>query len=278
MVSWLLYKPSTDENQEKPLIINFKPITILNMKKVVLTTLCLLLALTFTTKSFAQVEDENAFSFSVGLNQDAFFGFYPTVTGSYLLSEKVDFTFYGILWAGGTGAAWGNWTEFGVGANFRAGNLDINPQLGFTMGNLLSSHAVAPGIIGDGIVPNLTLGYEDKLFEGEFYGGLYTALRNKAPQGGETANYVHYWANAGIKLASFASIGAHFEELFFSGGKGNEIADLTRQDGYRWIGPYVQFSDPKGKGAVRFSFGGDLTGDDSFSNSDFYKLSVTMNF
>jgi hypothetical protein len=244
------------------------------MKKVVLSLIVLCFGI--STKTFAQTDDDKAFSLSVGLNQDAFFGFYPTVAGSYLVSNKVDFTFYGILWGGGTGAAWGQWTEFGMGANFKSGNLDINPQLGFTMGNLLSSYTAQRGVAGDGIVPNLTVNYGDALFEGQFYGGYYAAFRNTASSGQNTANYTHYWVNAGVKVLKFASIGAHFEDLGFAGGKVTEGPELEASNVYRWLGPYVQFSAPNGSSTFRFSFGGDIT--DKKSNSDFYKISVGFNF
>ena len=174
-------------------------------------------------------------------------------------------------------SAWGNWTEFGVGVNFSAGNLDINPQLGFTMGSLLSSGAAQPGIIGDGIVPNLTMNYGDDRFEGQIYAGYYGALRDETTAGDATNNYIHYWVNGGVKAASFMSIGVHFEELFLSGGSVNGGGDLERVDGYRWIGPYLQFA--KGDAGLRFSLGGDLTDDDdSFSATDFYKMAFFMSF
>ncbi|MFP4090908.1 MAG: DUF6733 family protein [Cyclobacteriaceae bacterium] len=238
--------------------------------------LCLFAFLLLPFGAFAQEEDDKL-AIGISLNMDAFFGFYPSLVGGYELNEKTDFTFYGIQWGAGTGAAWGNWTEFGVGVNYSVGNLDINPQLGFTMGSLLSSGAAQDGVIGDGIVPNLTMNYGDDRFEGQLYAGYYAALRNETVSGGATNNYVHYWLNAGVKAGSYMSIGAHFEELFLAGGEGNESPNLERTDGYRWIGPYLQFS--KGDAGLRFSFGGDLTDDeDSFSMNDFYKMAFFMSF
>lgn len=238
--------------------------------------LCFLLVAALPFGAFAQ-EEEDKLSIGISMNLDAFFGFNPMLTGAYPINDGLDFTFYGIQWGAGTGAAWGNWTEFGVGVNFSAGNLDINPQLGFTMGSLLSSGAAQPGVIGDGIVPNLTMNYGDDRFEGQIYAGYYGALRDETASGQATNNYIHYWINGGVKAASFMSVGAHFEELFLSGGSVNEGGSLERTDGYRWIGPYLQFS--KGDAGLRFSFGGDLTDDEeSFSMSDFYKMSFFMSF
>lgn len=225
-------------------------------------------------------ETDDKISVTLTLNQDAFFGFNPMMNFGYALSDTDTFTAYGIQWGGGTGSAWGQWTEFGIGYNKTIGNFDINPQLGFTMGNLLSSGAAEPGVIGDGIVPNLTVNYGSDLLEGQFYFGYYGALANEtrsvatgaAPQA--TNNYVHYWANFGVKVTSFLSVGGHFEELYLSGGDINGGGSLDRADGYVWLGPYLQFQ--KGNAGLRFSFGGNLADDDAFAPNDFYKLSFFL--
>ena len=48
-------------------------------------------------------------TFSVTLNQDSFFGFYPAFNGLIPVSENVDFSFYGIIW---TTDAFGNRSRF----------------------------------------------------------------------------------------------------------------------------------------------------------------------
>jgi hypothetical protein len=256
------------------------------MKRKVLLAhvLCILALLALPVGALAQDGDESDLAIDVALNVDAFFGAYPSLVGGYPINDKTSFTFYGIMWGYGTGDAWANWTEFGVGVNYTAGGFDINPQLGFTMGSLLSSGVGAEpgtGVVGDGIVPNLTVNYGDDLFEGQLYAGYYAALRDEAEEpggSGSTNNYVHYWINAGVKAASFVSIGGHFEELYLSGG-----SNIEDQDGYRWIGPYVQFS--KGNAGVRFAAGADLTENDdptdedfSFSNNEFYKMTFSLGF
>ncbi|CAL2059249.1 DUF6733 family protein [Tenacibaculum sp. 190524A05c] len=223
--------------------------------------------------SFAQEDKENSedkLGFTLSLNQDAFFGFNPMMTASYELSEKGSITAYGIQWGAGTGSAWGQWTEIGLGYNFNVGDFDINPQLGFTMGSLLSSGANQEGIIGDGIVPNLTVNYGSEKFEGQFYFGYYLALRDNTAAGQATNNYVHYWANLGHKVSSIFSFGAHFEQLYLSGGSINGGGDLDRADGYFWVGPYVQIQK-KGIG-FRFSGGWNAEDSNAFSQNDFYKL------
>lgn len=225
----------------------------------------------------AQEKKEEKLSVSVALNHDAFFGFNPMLSASYPISKSADFTAYGIQWGAGTARAWGNWTEFGLGVNFKAGNFGINPQLGFTMGSLLSSGAAEPGVIGDGIVPNLTVNYDDGKLLGQFYSGYYAALQNKTTRAGQaTNNYMHYWINAGGKVAPWLALGAHFENLYLAGGKRFNGGTLSRLDGYQWIGPFIQIS--KGAAGMRFSFGADLTDDDSFSANDFYKMSFFFGF
>jgi hypothetical protein len=229
----------------------------------------LLLALGLSTSKLEA--QEKSFDFGVTLNSDTFFGFYPTFQGSYGDPEKVLLTFYGIHWGGGTGAAWGNWTEFGIGASFSAGDyLTINPQLGIVSGSLLSSGALEPSIFGDGIVPNLTANLASDLLEGQLYFGLYAPLQDKAPMEGTTLAYIHYWLNTGIKASDVVSIGAHFEHLINSGGSKVE----TSTDVYQWIGPYIQFTHPNGGPFARFTFGTDMVD----GAESFFKLTTGFSF
>lgn len=232
-----------------------------------LTTLAILF---LSLGVFAQEGDEKV-SVGLSLNQDAFFGFTPMMTFGYELNETTSFTAYGIQWGAGTGSAWGQWTEFGIGFNKTVGNFDINPQLGFTMGSLLSSGAAQEGIVGDGIVPNLTVNYGTDKFEGQIYAGYYGAFRDNTAAGQSTNNYVHYWANFGYKVSPYFSFGLHFEELYLSGGQTNGGGELDRIDGYVWFGPYLQLQ--KGNAGLRFSFGNNSAEDGNFAPNDFYKLS-----
>lgn len=235
------------------------------------TKLLLTLSLTLIFSFIASAQDGKKFDFGVSLNSDTFFGFYPTFQGSYGEEDKAKLTFYGIHWGGGTGASWGNWTEFGLGASFPLGeSLTINPQLGIVSGNLLSSAVNGPSIFGDGIVPNLTANLASDKLEGQFYFGLYAPLRDETVSGGTTLSYIHYWLNLGIKTSDVISIGAHYEHLINSGG--SMIEEST--DVYQWVGPYIQFTHPSGGPFARFSFGTDLVdGADSF-----FKLTTGFSF
>lgn len=229
--------------------------------------------------------------FTVVLNQDAFFGFYPTFNGLIPVSDNVDLSFYGILWttpsfassaiAGGPTLASGSdlWTEFGIGANFilADGKLMVKPQIGLTNGALLSGGVLnangAPsgsgGNFADGIVPSLTINYSDSSFEAEFYGGYYAALANRNDDA--ALDFLHTWVNAGYKFTSNFSAGLHYELL--SNTRNTYPLGATARV-YQWVGPYVQFTTKNGFFA-RFTAGADI---ESGNDGDFYKLAAGFTF
>jgi len=238
-----------------------------------LLLLCLVVVCFGAQTAFAQEakkEEAKKFSFGISLNSDKFFGFYPVFQGMANIGTGVDFTFYGILWSGGTGGAWGNWTEFGVGVNLEpVAGITIMPQLGVLNGSLLSSTAEGPSLFAEGLVPNLTARMNLPSVEGEIYGGYYLPIANRAPARGSTRAYLHYWGNVGYKVSSFFSLGAHYEHLINSGG--SAVREATNV--YQWVGPYVQFSIPQNSAFARFSAGADLT-----DNNSFFKLTVGVSF
>jgi len=224
-------------------------------------------------------EEERDASFTVTMNQDPFFGFYPAFNGLIPVSEDMDFSFYGIFWTTpsfGTGGGSDLWTEFGAGVNlhYMDGNLTVKPQLGILSGVLLSGGerrggAAAGSNVFDGVVPNITINYSDDKFEAEYYGGYYLALRQRTDNA--ALDFIHTWANAGYKVTDFMSFGGHVELLSnsrttFPGG------EPTRN--YLWLGPYAQFSTDNGFFA-RFTAGADLEPD---SPGNFYKLNVGFSF
>jgi len=226
------------------------------------------------TTAIAQ-DPKPASSFTVALNQDNFFGFYPTVAGTYEVGKKTDFAFYGTLWtipAFGLGGGGGNlWTEFGAGARFRSlgDKLAIKPQLGVLSGSLLSGGTADDGPAAfEGIVPSLTVNYSDKQFEAESYAGYYVATRR--PAGNTTLDFLHYWGNAGVKFARIASVGVHYEQLRNTRNSSTGVAI----DNYRWLGGYVQFALPMGA-AARFTTGANVL---DGGKGDFYKLGVSYSF
>jgi hypothetical protein len=216
----------------------------------------------------------------VTLNQDSFFGFYPTFNGLIPVSDNVDFSFYGILWTtDGFGTAIGSdlWTEFGVGAAIYSGNFVIKPQIGLTNGALLSGGVVdndgdptgTGGNFADGIVPSLTINYLDDTFEAEYYGGYYAALRNRNENA--ALDFLHTWINAGYRFSDKISAGAHYELL--SNTRNTFPLGATARV-YQWVGPYVQFKTSNGFFA-RFTAGADI---ESGNDGDFYKLTAGFTF
>ncbi|MEM9085965.1 MAG: DUF6733 family protein [Pseudomonadota bacterium] len=219
-------------------------------------------------------------SFSVLINQDSFFGFYPSFNGLIPIGDNIDFSFYGILWTtDGFGTAQGSdlWTEFGAGVAIHTmeGNLVIKPQIGITNGALLSGGVrgeddLPTGTGGnflDGIVPSLTMNYSDDSFEAEYYGGYYAAVRNRNDPG--AADFLHTWINAGAKIGPKFSAGAHYELLSLTRSEGGSSAVV-----YQWLGPYVQFSTDNGFFA-RFTAGADI---EDGNDGDFYKLTAGFSF
>jgi len=204
-------------------------------------------------------------TFAVSLNQDNAFGFAPAVYGSFNVKEKFDFTYYGIFW---TNHAYTNeggdaWTETGIGLGFPAldGKAYINPSLGFTHGSLLSNSP--SGSFGERVVPNVVAFYADDKLETELYFGYYKALRD----GGNSADFILYWAYPGYIFSEKFSAGLHYEQFY-----------LTRDDTgfsenqYQWLGAYVKFTSGD-KYTFRFSFGDNLADNQLYSGS-YYKLSV----
>ncbi|HLS95108.1 MAG TPA: DUF6733 family protein [Sphingobacterium sp.] len=223
----------------------------------------------------ASAQESDA-TFSLSLTSDQFFGVAPSAGVEYKLSNKVGVSAYGIFWGAGTAGAWGNWTEFGVGANFYlAEGITLNPNLGFTFGDLLSKGATSGqlgGIAGDGIVPNLFFNVDKTQFESEVYVGYYHPLRNEAPEGASTLAYLHYWANAGYKVNPIFSFGAHFEHLRRTKDDVNGKLDY-----YQWLGPYIQLSVPRVSSFIRLSAGPELK-NGLQSKDSFYKLSTGFSF
>jgi hypothetical protein len=232
----------------------------------------------------AVAQDKRDPTFTVALNQDSFFGFYPSFNGLVPVSETMDFSFYGIFWTKPAfGLGMGNsgddlWTEFGVGVNFNLmdGKLKVKPQLGFTNGSLLSGGSFDSDTgttVGarflDGIVPSLTINYSGDSFEAEWYSGYYAALRQR--NGDAALDFLHLWVNAGYKFSSLVSAGAHYELL---SNTRNTYAGGGTARVYQWVGPYVQFSLPQGMFA-RFTGGADV---ESGNAGDFYKMTVGMTF
>ena len=240
-------------------------------------------AATFLAVSVAPAQaqtDSSTSSFTVALNQDNFFGFYPTFAGTYAPSKssKVDVAFYGTLWTipafnvGGPANGANLWTEFGVGARIRVAGerLSIKPQIGITNGSLLSGapEGGSPNAF-DGIVPSVTINHSSERTEGEIYSGYYRSAREVGPV---QLDFLHYWANAGVKFAHIASAGVHLEQLRNSR---TTAPGASPSNTYRWIGGYVQFTLPHSSSFARLTVGQNVL---DGATGGFYKLSTGTTF
>ncbi|MCC5816220.1 MAG: hypothetical protein JJT78_15820 [Leptospira sp.] len=148
-------------------------------------------ALFLSAPVFAQdaKEEDPGYYGSITINSDSFFGLTPIAAIGVPIADGIDITGYAIFWSGiGNNAAFGHWTEFGGGVNFSLmdGALNINPQLGVLNGNLLSRGGGAAPIFAEGIVPNITVLFEQNGFELEFYYGYY--MGTKGDPGAITSN------------------------------------------------------------------------------------------
>jgi hypothetical protein len=211
--------------------------------------------------------DKMPSTFTLFINQDNAFGFYPAVGGSFGLNDRLSATFYSIFW---TNAIYGTpdfgtdlWTEMGVGLSFTEMNdkVFLNPSIGFTHGKLLSGGTY--GVPFDGIVPNFVGLVSAGSFESEIYAGWYKALRK---EGEESFDYMLYWIYSGVILSDHLSLGAHYE--------GFALTRRTTGSGeylYHWLGGYVKLNIDNAY-TVRFSAGTNMK-DGDYSDS-FYKLTV----
>ena len=128
---------------------------------------------------------------------------------------------------------------------------------------------VVGGRFADGIVPSLTMNYEDDTFEAEWYSGYYAALRQR--NGDASLDFLHLWLNAGYKFSEKVSAGGHFELLE---NTRNTYPGGTTGVTYEWLGAYIQFELPQGFFA-RFTGGADTS---SGGRGDFYKLGIGFSF
>lgn len=245
---------------------------------------------------------------TMALQADSFFGFNPSIYGTYGLTKNLALAFNFTYWTDiqGLGVHDSNpWLELDMGVNLKLldDRLSITPMIGFVHGQLLSSRGGffpnGGGSVNErstafeGAVPNITMNYLDSRFEGEFYMGYYKAIRSEGGSPGGpvdclnpgvgganclgpnqagargTWDFLHYWVNAGYRLNSMWSIGGHYEHLLTTRDNSGPGA---QQDYFRWIGPYVEMKLAGGM-AFRFTTGKDLT-----DNQDFYKLKFTKTF
>jgi hypothetical protein len=250
-------------------------------------------------------------SVTMAMQADSFFGFNPSIYGTYGLTDNVALAFNFTYWTmiSGVGVHDANpWLETDIGLNltFLDKRLSITPMIGFVHGQLLSSRGgffpKGGGSVNErttafeGAVPNITINYLDNRFEGEFYLGYYKAMRSEggsSSEGGAPINCDPSVGAGGLGncqgptggrgtwdfLHWWVNAGYRVNSMW-SLGVHYETLLTTRdssapgaaQDYYRWLGPYVEMKLAGGM-AFRFTAGHDFT-----DNEDFYKLKFTKTF
>lgn len=216
-------------------------------------------------------KEKQASTFSIVLNQDNAFGFYPYIQGSFGINAKSSFTFYGILWTN-PGFAQGItpnpqlgsdlWLEAGAGYSFNTLNdkLFLNPSLGLTHGKLLSGGTTK---VAEGIVPSLFALFNDGTWEMEFFSAYYQYLRN----GPANSSYFLGWIYPGYIVNKNVSLGVHLENFSsFAGGASTTL--------YQWVGGYVKFTVAD-RYTFRLSAGGNTISQNYYSK-EYYKLTSVI--
>lgn len=187
----------------------------------------------------------------IGLIRDNFNGFYAIGVGKIKLTEKTDFSIYGLL----------RGMQFGAGPTikFFDSKVWVSLLLGMNYGKDLSG--VDHEIIGEGIVPSAIVnGIVDRYyFDGMVF--LYHPFRGPDKEGNVS---LWYWLNGGVSISKFLNLGIHFENLRLIS---SNVA--TPESVYAWLGPHVKilFSD---RASFRFSGGKD------FDAYEYFKIDFTF--
>lgn len=231
----------------------------------------------FSFSSFSGIaqkdsEGNDRSTFTIQLNQDNTFNFFPAVFGSLPL-KKNDLTFYAVFW---TTAAFanpdgtGSLVETGIGLGFTKGSLYINPTIGFAHGtftNARDSNSQAEPMLADAVVPGLISFLKNEKWEIELFCAVYQNLRKAiSPQ----SNYLFFWLLPGLRFKSAIATGLHYEQ--FRDIK-NGIATYSR------YGLYGKVTFKK-KYELRLSGGLNYTPgiNDKKIKGEFYKLTVNIPF
>lgn len=236
--------------------------------------------------SVVKASEEKDFSFTLWLTQDNFFGFYPEVRGTYMLSPDLAVAFRAAYWtdirgvsdtAGPPGK--NTWTELDAGLKLWGleGQLAVTALVGTVHGQILSSGKLSStgrSSAFEGIVPSLKVEYTGSAIEGGGFIEWYKSIRSEignvpGSDTGGTRDFMQWWGYGGYRITRMASVGVHYEHLLttrdsaFSG---------AQRDYYRWLGGYTEFKLPL-QTTLRFTAGKDF-----FNNGDFYRLAFAKTF
>lgn len=234
-------------------------------------SLIILLLFSISVKAQHQdslLENDNS-TFTLQINQDNSFGFFPMVFGTMPFKE-VDLTFYSVFWSSPIFAnpdGSGSLIETGMGVGFSQANWYLNPSLGFTHGiftNSRDTNGNGRAVVCESIVPSITVYFKNEKLESEFFTAWYCNLRE---EGSPQTNYLFVWFLPGIIFNKYISSGLHYEQFR---NTSDEVAFYER------YGLYFKTTFRE-KYAIRFSAGLNYTPEGNAKNQgDFYKLTVNL--
>ncbi|UZO80900.1 hypothetical protein NBT05_00080 [Aquimarina sp. ERC-38] len=241
------------------------------MKKNLIISSLLIFFFTFMTAQ--EEEKKNKTHFAVKTIQNSVAGFSPLFVGSFETNKNFDITFYGLFW---TNPSFGNLQagsdqllETGAGLGFKLSDnkLYLNPGLGFAHGKFFSD---VPGtLIGEAIIPNTFVAYNNSVFDFEGYVAYYKSLRDRSDI--STRDLFLLWAAPGIQVSKRIVLGGFFEELAFMNFE-DEAEGVKNLQVYRFLGGSIKLKLDNGI-AFRFSAGANLVTDVGASD-EFYKVSA----
>jgi hypothetical protein len=233
----------------------------------------LLLLLLIPVFSFAQ-EDEDEYrkhdTFTLTINQDNVFGFYPSFGGSIPFNRKWNFTYYSVFWTNFSYSINGinNWLEAGMGVSYVRKRFTFNPSIGTTHGGVLSG--AKEGKLLEGIVPAVLLSYNGDRLETDFSGAWYKSVRNYDNNANDS-----FWgcANLGLKITPKISFGFHDENNIRT-----NIPDFYKQnileiEGFNVLGGYLKFV-ARDRYIFKFTGAKNISHSNDIYSHDFYRLEV----
>jgi hypothetical protein len=211
----------------------------------------------------AEIDEKSAFSISIGITHDSFFGLYPDVRGTYQLSDDFGLTFRGVYWSDVRGVPDGAappgknpWTQIDAGVVWWTldKRLLITAMIGTVHGQLLSSGELQTegrSTAFEGFVPSLKADYVGDLFESGGFIEWYKSIRSEAPQprgipevsaGAGTRDFMRYWVYGGYRVTRIFSTGVHWEHLMTTR---DSAFPGARRDYFLWLGGYLEAKLPK---------------------------------
>lgn len=229
---------------------------------------------------------EENLSTELWLTQDNFFGFYPEVRGTYMLSPDWAVAFRGAYFTDirgvpDTEGSPGRNPLTEIDAGFKTWGLErrlaVTAMVGTVHGQVLSSGKLSSAgrsSAFEGIVPSLRAEYTGSLFEG---GGLvqwYKSVRSErgrvtGSDTGGTRDFLQWWTYGGYRVTPIFSVGVHYEHLLTTRDSASPGA---QRDYFRWLGGYTELKLPR-RTVLRFTAGKDF-----FQEGDFYRLAFTKTF